>query len=217
MSEASFNSSNSEYSKRLTFRRFVTNTYPAMAQYFYSSGMFLDLRKATGVERVLWLATGRRPMKTMLVALALIVTIPLCATAADIEVDGFKLGSAYKNPPRAGYTCAPLLSDALCKKSQPGTIFGAPARKVEMTYKNNRLTSIVVGFALGDTPQVGKALETQYGLATNARVNAKGVSQAIWVFGDTQIRLIRDEGRRETSVQMSEKGAPAPQTGADAV
>lgn len=156
-------------------------------------------------------------MKKLLVALALIVTIPLCAAAADLEVDGIKLGSGYKNPPKAGYACAPLLSDALCKKVQPGSIFDVPATKVEMTYKNNRLTSIVVGFAFGDAPKVGKALEKQYGLATNARVVAKGVALAVWAFGDTELHLIRDEGRRETSVQMIEKGARSPNTGADEV
>lgn len=128
------------------------------------------------------------------------------AYAASFEHDGIKLGSNLKSLPKERYSCSPSLlpNETECKKKNPGTLFGVPAKKVELMFKNERCYIIFVGFAPGETPKIGKALEKKYGAPSKAAQVLRGVYQVKWQQGNADLVLNRDDKRSTADVTMVE-------------
>ncbi len=143
-------------------------------------------------------------MRSVLLLMAIVSTAP--AYAVSYELDGIKLGATLKTLNKDQYSCSPSLlpKETLCIKKNPGTLFGVPAKKVELMFKNGRCHIIVVGFAPGDTPKIGKALEQKYGAPSKAAEILRGVYQVTWRQGNRDLVLNRDDKRGTADVSMVE-------------
>jgi len=128
------------------------------------------------------------------------------AYAVSYEIDGIKLGASLKTLNKEQYSCSPsvLPNETQCIRKKPGTLFGVPAKKVELMFKNERCYIIFVGFAPGDTPKIGKALEQKYGAPSKAAQVLKGVYQVKWQQGNKDLVLNRDDKRGTADVTMAE-------------
>jgi hypothetical protein len=122
------------------------------------------------------------------------------AIAAAFDHDGVRLGTSVTSLPKGQYQCASglLPGETQCRKKTPGTVFGAPAKQVELTLKNGSCQTIFVDFSASDAPKVGKALKRKYGAPNQAARLQRGIYQLKWRQGEAELLLTRD-GRRGTA------------------
>lgn len=145
-------------------------------------------------------------MRKLLTLLFLSLFFTETTYAASYEHDGITLGGNIKTLKKGQYSCSPsfLPNETQCIKNIPGTLFGVPAKKVELMFKNGRCYTIFIGFAPGDTPKIGKALEQKYGAPSKAAQVLKGVYQVKWQQGNRELVLNRDDKRSTANVTMVE-------------
>lgn len=140
--------------------------------------------------------------------LLLIISIYFAAPAYAVsyEHDGIKLGASLQALNKEQYSCSPsfLPNETQCIKKNPGTMFGVPAKKVELMFKNGHCYIIFVGFTPSDTPKIGKALEQKYGAPSKAAQVLRGVYQVKWQHGNRDLVLKRDDKRGTADVTMVE-------------
>lgn len=143
-------------------------------------------------------------MRRVLLLISFFFTAP--AYAVSYEHDGIKLGASIKTLKHEQYSCSPsfLPNETQCIKKNAGTLFGVPAKKVELMFKNGRCYIIFVGFVPGDTPKIAKVLEQKYGVPSKAAQVLRGVYQVKWQQGNRDLVLNRDDKTVTADVTMVE-------------